>query len=407
MAQCTRLSHIGRLTRQLFLIIKSDARRENFYSNLFQHIIAPQGSTALVIGIGSSVIALQASRHSAANIFVVEFLQGIVNIAQRHVEEKHLQHRIIITSVLEGFRCKVTPNFVMYEICAESHATSNIFEPLKRYLLQRNIAMNAIYPRFVRRMAVLIESKELLGIIDCHHNPGIQMQFLNQIKNSRSIVHTFGSGFNQESISFKALSAPILIHQFSIDEILHDRNGNSVISQNMSLTYDGTVHAIITYWEAYNDDDLQDHIGFHTNILSSSPTATNQDSWRSTYWGCGIQLLSFNNECHEARRSEIFEIKYSDSDDLRALSFSIHTLQSRDFLRLESELTLRAEKYQYVWCDRPRALLFIFDVNLLMSGAHMRDGGYGPECQHGAYLGNCILPLLYEPKARRMIGALS
>ena len=90
-----------------------------FARKVLEDCIAPRGSTEFVMGIGSGIVALHVAKLSAANFFVVELLQDIVNIAQRHVEEKHLEHRIMITSILDGFRCNFTPDFVIYAVSRE------------------------------------------------------------------------------------------------------------------------------------------------------------------------------------------------------------------------------------------------------------------------------------------------
>ena len=270
---------------QLHAEMCRDSGRLKFYDSVFNGLCV-KGKKVLVVGTGSCFIALRALGRGAEKVAAVEFIEELIEVAKREVAQKNLEQKATFFKTTESTDGWQPADIVIYECFHTLHISECFLDAIERSISRNIVLRGTVYPRFGRRMALLVECS---GLTESAENQSIDPGLLNHLHHSAGVVSTLRFNFNINLFRTKILSAPFNVCDVDFhceqDTAFHYHDTNIV-----SIRRTGRIDAVIVYWESRYDNRSGD------NFLSSCPFESRGNIWRDIHWGYGIQLVRFSDD---------------------------------------------------------------------------------------------------------------
>ncbi|EGD79112.1 arginine N-methyltransferase [Salpingoeca rosetta] len=303
----------------------NDSQRNDFYRQALARQVKP-GDVVLEIGTGSGLLAMLAASAGAKHVYTIEANRHLAALARKIIRANNLQDKITVinklsTNVHVGHdfpeRCDVLVSEILGTLLLGESALQFVADARRR-LLKKDAA---IIPRAGRQFISLVQSNELRQITSVQKWEGFDLHEFNALQDTVSLVFTKQYGFR-----FSSVKHDLLVAKQQVCDVDFTRDGPGSLGEEVIIPIvaeaDGTVDAVLTYWEAYGDKDEQ-------LVMSTEPEATKDNFARDMQWGQALQLVEdLDNEGDEPKpfvvsKGERIDLIVRFSEDSAVMQFAL------------------------------------------------------------------------------------
>jgi type III protein arginine methyltransferase len=307
----------------------NDHPRNRFYYELLKKHVTPE-TGVLEIGAGSGLLSMMAAQLGAKWVVAVEGSTEMCRLAQENIKANKLQDKIKVMNMLST---DLTPKHLPerpHILVSEIFGTMLLGESALDYIqdVRERVLRpdTVIIPQMGIQYAVLIDCPTLDSICSVTQWNGLDLSRVNSLKDTASCVFTKKYGFRMSSVPFKRLSEPIKI--LDID-FAKTNQGFSKLERELRVKAidDGTAHAILFYWTAFESADGE--------IMSTAPWDTLDNFPRDMQWGQALQLIDSGKEQSEPTA---LEVKRDEEYSFMCCTSEDHVIVQLNFMGYDKEM---------------------------------------------------------------------
>ena len=141
----------------------------------------------------------------ATEVAAVELIDKIIPFARHDVASRNLQDKIKVVSTRDFVQGSSPADIAVHEFFDALNISAAIFRDMHRGVNRKLFRADEIFPRFGRRMAMLVESDQWLRPVIGEHHQGVDPASINNLRNSSCIISTAGSELSLNSLQFRLL----------------------------------------------------------------------------------------------------------------------------------------------------------------------------------------------------------
>lgn len=236
----------------------NDTQRNNFYRKALERTVKP-GDVVLEIGTGSGLLAMLAATAGAEHVYTIEANRHLAALARKIIQANGLQEKITVinkmsTNVHVGGDIPRHADILVSEILGTlllGESALQFVADARHRLLKPNAA---IIPCGGRQFISLVSSSELRQITSVQQWEGFDLHEFNALQDTVSLVFSKQYGFR-----FSSLAHELLLRKQTVCEVDFTRDGPGALGKHVIIPIvaekDGVVDAILTFWEAYGDNE--------------------------------------------------------------------------------------------------------------------------------------------------------
>lgn len=268
----------------------NDYDRNEFYRSALAKTLKP-GDKVVEIGTGSGLLAMLAAKNGAEHVYAIEANKHLASLASHLMGVNGLGDKITVINKLSNHvkpgkdipDKENKPNVLLSEILGTlllgEGAVEFIGDARERLLAPDHKIIPAGGAQYIR----LVESEEIKKITCVESWGDIDLRGFNALQDTVSIVFTKQYGFRFSSVDYKYLCAQTPVTEV---DFYKDKYGSipKEKKQRIKIEQSGTIHAILTYWEAWADPE-------RTIVMSTDPEKTKDNFPRDMQWGQALQLV--------------------------------------------------------------------------------------------------------------------
>jgi len=259
---------------------------------------AGSGARVLDLGAGSGLLSMMAARAGAANVFAIERSALLSSVAPRILEKNGFVVNQTInwlsrdsTSVsmndIGGQPCHILVSETLGVSVLDEAGLLYMSDLRDRLLAHSEPSRVSVIPARVVTYAAVVRSKALRELSWAEQAAGFEVSPLNGYREDkvrlRRMSKDWGFMLSESPPDIVAGPFQILTVDFRGDDP-HAYDGGLNITQTMPVLSQGEVHAVITWFDAFLDDEP-------SSMMSTSPWARDNSFARQQHWGQLIELV--------------------------------------------------------------------------------------------------------------------